>query len=205
LIASTGSAREAVTFAQKAGDKWEEGCSAAAQAWALYLHGDTKTAETVFVQTEILFRQDNSNKNFLYSYPGILQANHLRRIGRSDYARRVTEANLQTCERNHWAKSISQCHRVLGDLDSDSGNHASARTHYDTALKIARGISARYVLIEALLARGRWAAKYMKDATSAFNDLNEALGYAVEGGYRIYEADIRVALAWAGQRAVSSQ
>jgi hypothetical protein len=37
----------------------------------------------------------------------------------------------------------------------------------------------------------------MKDATSAFNDLNEALGYAVEGGYRIYEADIRVALAWA--------
>ena len=37
----------------------------------------------------------------------------------------------------------------------------------------------------------------MKDAASAFNDLNEALGYAVESGYRIYEADIRVALAWA--------
>jgi len=54
------------------------------------------------------------------------------------------------------------------------------------------------VLIEALLARGRWAAKYMKDATSTFNDLNEALGYAVDGGYRIYEADIRVALAWGG-------
>jgi hypothetical protein len=31
----------------------------------------------------------------------------------------------------------------------------------------------------------------------AFTDLNEALNYAVEGGYRIYEADIRVALAWA--------
>jgi tetratricopeptide (TPR) repeat protein len=27
--------------------------------------------------------------------------------------------------------------------------------------------------------------------------LNEALNYAVEGGYRIYEADIRVALGWA--------
>ena len=33
--------------------------------------------------------------------------------------------------------------------------------------------------------------------TDAFTDLNEALNYAVEGGYRIYEADIRVALAWA--------
>ncbi|MDP2975828.1 MAG: hypothetical protein Q8N45_06390, partial [Anaerolineales bacterium] len=33
--------------------------------------------------------------------------------------------------------------------------------------------------------------------TDAFNDLNEALNTAFEGGYRIYEADIRVALAWA--------
>jgi hypothetical protein len=31
----------------------------------------------------------------------------------------------------------------------------------------------------------------------AFNDLNEALGYALAGGYRIYEADIRIGLAWA--------
>ena len=31
----------------------------------------------------------------------------------------------------------------------------------------------------------------------AFNDLNEALNYTVEGGYRIYEADIRNALGWA--------
>ncbi len=37
----------------------------------------------------------------------------------------------------------------------------------------------------------------MKDANAAFSDLNEALGYAVQGGYRIYEADIRIALAWA--------
>ena len=31
----------------------------------------------------------------------------------------------------------------------------------------------------------------------AFSDLNEALGYATDGGYRIYEADIRIALGWA--------
>ena len=29
------------------------------------------------------------------------------------------------------------------------------------------------------------------------SELNEALGYAVDGGYRLYEVDIRVALAWA--------
>ena len=52
-------------------------------------------------------------------------------------------------------------------------------------------------MIEALLARGKWYAKYQKKAEAAFSDLNEALGYATDGGYRIYEADIRVALAWA--------
>jgi hypothetical protein len=61
------------------------------------------------------------------------------------------------------------------------------------------------VLIEALLARGRWVAKEFRSLKDfgilgpeqAFNDLNEALGYCVEGGYRIYEADVRVALGWA--------
>jgi hypothetical protein len=37
----------------------------------------------------------------------------------------------------------------------------------------------------------------LPDLDRAFIDLNEALGYCVESGYRIYEADVRVALAWA--------
>jgi tetratricopeptide (TPR) repeat protein len=132
-----------------------------------------------------------------------------------NYARRVTEANLKNwVSYSHWQKDESACHRVLGDLDFDSGNHESARAHYESALKIARSIQLRFVLIEALLARGRFFAKAgagsprPNDArpgsgdptptiNDAFNDLNEALNYAVEGGYRIYEADIRVALAWA--------
>jgi tetratricopeptide (TPR) repeat protein len=139
----------------------------------------------------------------------------------------VTEANLQICDQNHFINSISKCHHVLGDLDFDLGNYESARTHYESALKIARSISNRQVLIEALLACGMFYAKTavgathparthtvsgntsMQDKTTdsidgsplpltdAFTDLNEALNYAVEGGYRIYEADIRVALAWA--------
>ncbi len=53
----------------------------------------------------------------------------------------------------------------------------------------------RDVLIEALLARGRFNAK-QGDAAAAQSDLNEALDYATASGYRIYEADIRIALAW---------
>ena len=145
---------------------------------------------------------------------GIFYANYLRHTGDLDYARRVTEANLQVCKQYHFITDESMCHRVLGDLDFDSGNPESARAHYESALKIARSISHRPSLIEALLARGRFLAKINVGATrpaqtktsdgidgsplqDAFNDLNEALNYAIEGGYRIYEADIRVALGWA--------
>lgn len=41
----------------------------------------------------------------------------------------------------------------------------------------------------------------MQDPPAAFGDLEEALGYAVEGGYRVYEADVRAALAWAHRAA----
>jgi tetratricopeptide (TPR) repeat protein len=94
-----------------------------------------------------------------------------------------------------WPADESRCYRVLGDLDADDSQHASVRQHYDEALRIARGISHRPSLIEALLARGRWTAK-QGQAGPARSDLDEALGYALEGGYRIYEADLRVALAW---------
>ena len=100
------------------------------------------------------------------------------------------------------------CHRVLGDLDAIEGQHDGARAHYDEALRIARSISYRNVLIEALLARGRYVAKDLRGFENlgdlnlggldqALSDLREALELATRGGYRIYEADIRVALAWA--------
>lgn len=63
------------------------------------------------------------SERYLRSNIGFFHADHLHRTGDMDYAHRVTEANLQICERNHWADDISHCHRVLGDLDFDSGNH----------------------------------------------------------------------------------
>jgi tetratricopeptide (TPR) repeat protein len=135
---------------------------------------------------------------YLPSSPGIHHADHLRRIGQPDYARKIIEANLQICEQKHWTFLISPCHRILGDLDTNAGKHDSAQVHLEFALKIARSISDREVLIEALLARGSfYAKKRTSNVSQAFADLNEALNYAVEGGYRIYEADIRIALAWA--------
>lgn len=149
------------------------------------------------MQAEILEREIDSSYTYLYFQEGTRHANHLQRTGQSDYARHVIDANLHVLDKLHLIFQISQCHCVLGNLDCYSGDFVSAQGHYELAIKIARSISIRHALIEALLARGRFFAKHMKDANAAFSDLNEALGYCVESGYRIYEADVRVALAWA--------
>ncbi|MBU0703064.1 MAG: trypsin-like peptidase domain-containing protein [Chloroflexi bacterium] len=203
LAASADSAHQALALARRAENKQYEVDSMGFQAWAAHLLGDLKTAETVYLQAEALQREITPSLRYHCSTDGIKHADHLRRTGQADYARRVAEANLEICEQNRFIKDISLCRRVLGDLDAQEGNHESGRAHYDQALKIARSITFRPALIEALLARGRWAARH-QDLTGfgnlsglAFSDLNEALTYAVEGGYRIYEADARVALAWA--------
>ena len=197
LAASAEAAREALALARRAGDKNGELLSMAYQGLASHLQGDLKMAGKSFRQAEVLEQDYRPGARHLTRLVGVFYADHLQRRGDAEYARRVTMENLEMCENYRWTFLISLCHRVLGDLDSDAGQHASARQHYDEALKIARGITFRPALIEALLARGRWAARHLQDSAAAFSDLKEALGYAVDGGYRIYEADIRVALAWA--------
>ncbi len=195
LVPSAEAADQALALARRAEDKQKECYSLAYQAMALHLRGEAEAASTAYTQAEALEREANSTVRYLYSLRGIRHADHLRRVGDVGYARRVTNANLEISERNHIAFTISECHHVLGDLDFDAGQFEDACAHYDTALKIARSISDRAVLIKALLARGRFNAK-RGDAAAAQSDLSEALDYATTGGYRIYEADIRIALAW---------
>jgi tetratricopeptide (TPR) repeat protein len=198
LEASIEAARQALDFASRTENKDLEQRSLAYEAWALHLHGELDTSREIFSKSESLDKEIYSNENqLLTSDFGVMHSSHLQRTGNHEYAHRTAVANLEICTQARFISQVSQCYRVLGDLDSNSGDHASARAHYESALKIAQGISDRAVLIEALLARGRFFAKYMKDANTAFSDLNEALGYCVDGGYRIYEADVRVALAWA--------
>jgi tetratricopeptide (TPR) repeat protein len=200
LASSTEAFHQAFALARRSGNKDRERNALAKQAQAEHLRGDVEAAGQNYQLAEALEREIDPDKRYLYSVRGINCADHLHRNGQLDYARRVTEANLEICDRNHWVDIISRCHRLLGDLDSDEGNHTNAREHYDQALKIARGITRRDVLIEALLARGRWKARYHQDRKGleqTFADLDEALGYAQDGGYRIFEADTRIALAWA--------
>ena len=190
---------------------WRDQCAVSLNwlAWVNHLRGYQDRSDAAFQKAESIQKQImrpllylanqreiyTPNTEYLSSQYGIHHADHLRRTGNAEYARDVSEANLIICEHSRWLDDISQCHRVLGDLEADNKQYEKARRHYDEALKIAHSITRRDVLIEALLARGRWAAR-RGEVDAARSDLEEALDYALSGGYRIYEADIRVGLAW---------
>ncbi|TKJ38377.1 serine protease [candidate division LCP-89 bacterium B3_LCP] len=201
LSASLDSAEEALILANREEDSVEKRVdirnSLVWKAWVAHLSGNLQEAGDDFKRAETLEREDDSSVNYLYGLRGFMHAHHLRRYDDATYSRKVIAANLIVCEEERYVNSVSRCHRMLGDLDADEGQYDSARDHYDKALRIARGITFLPALIEALLARGRWYAKYRSDPQVAFSDLEEALEYALDSGYKIYEADIRIALAWA--------
>ena len=202
LAKSAQAAQHAFDLARRAENKQDECGSLYWQAWVVHLRGDLELASEPFQKAGALNREVYPQQmQYLHSLMGVGHADHLRRTGRADYARRVAEANVEICQRAHWPDDLSRSHRVLGDLDVDAGQLVSAREHYDEALKIARGISFRPALIEALQARGRFFARHPDHEgfqnLRGLDDLNEALDYALAGGYRIYEVDIRIALAWA--------
>ena len=201
LVQAADAAAQSLAQARQVADerkrKQDELGSLARAAWIVHLRGEPDRAGALFRQAEALAREIDSGEQYLYSLPGIWHAGHLCRIGQEDYARRVTDANLKVCELNGWRDDTSFCHRVLGDLDADAGVHESAQAHYEQALAIARSIDKRNVLIEALIAYGRWQALHGGEVLAGKNLLDEALGYCTESGYVFYEADARVALAQA--------
>jgi tetratricopeptide (TPR) repeat protein len=207
LEASRDAASRAIEFAQKIGDDREECYSLSRLGWTAHLLGQFHTARDTFERA--VAKQPDSRP--FYSQRAVQYADHLRETGRGDEARAMTEANLAIATTQGWVRIISQCQRILGDLAAAAGQADNARLHYDESLKLARGSSHLPSLVEVLLARGRHAAR-RGDAATARVDLDEALSYAVSGdygvddatpryaaagGYRIYEADIRVALGWA--------
>ncbi len=208
FAAGAEAAREALALARRAANKQYECYALAWLAWIEHLRGARDAACAHFAEVESLYREIEPDIKYAYSFAGIFHAETLLRAAPSpaseeeagvEMARRITEANLEICEQERWPDQISMCHRVLGDIAVQVGGTSEVppTSHYDEALRIARSISYRPALIEALLARGRYLA--VCDAATArqegLDHLNEALGYALQGGYRRYEADIRNALA----------
>jgi len=193
LPASTEAASRALDFARKSSaPRFNERNALTYLAWSWYLRGDLKRAGRLFAKAQSLERKLDPTKQYLYSLRGVQHSEYLRKTGRVLEARRVASANLTLCQRKSWLDDLSRSLRILADVEPATS--PAAKLHYHEAVRIARNISFREVLIEALLARGSWAAR-QGQVDGATNDLREALDYAVSGGFRTLEADVLISLA----------
>jgi tetratricopeptide (TPR) repeat protein len=101
LRASVEAAHQALDLARKADDKKGLRISMCFQVQAEHMIGNLEIAEKLFKEAEIIDHEIYPQNRYLFSRRGILHADFLRRTGDLDYARRVTEANLQNRERRH--------------------------------------------------------------------------------------------------------
>lgn len=125
---------------------------------------------------------------------GIAHAMFLRRTGDRAAARRVVEVNLRFAREGGLKDDVSICHWLLGLLEADDGRMRSAWEYLRRAVDLAREISERTVLLEALSARARFGATSGNRVDTALveSDLTEALEYAAAGGYALRLIDLRV-------------
>jgi tetratricopeptide (TPR) repeat protein len=185
-----------IEFAKRANNIDEERYAVVKKAWVFHLKGNIVKTQELYKYAEELEKILHPKKLYLFSLRGIQYAEHLRRTGNPTLARAITIENLRIAEKNHWTRNIVLCHCLLGDLDTDSNDIKSASSHFAHSIKVARNISRDHALIESLIGQGKFFTK-VGDINAAQLNLIEALEYTTRGGYRIYEADIRVALAWA--------
>ncbi len=213
-----GQLLQAVTASQSAYDyagrvnseeerKWEQACSLAYEAWAWHLIGEDARAGPKFDAAELLQQSRDTAPAHLEDLWGIYYADYLLQIGDRAKCKEVLDFIVEAARVDGLPEVLSECERALGDVllaaSSDPAATEEAAEHYDQAVQIVSKITHRAILIEALLARGRFAGT-IGDLTAAQNDLDQALSFAHDSGYRIYEAEARLALARAYAAAGSS-
>lgn len=221
LTDGSKAASEAIMLARLVQNRKAERDALIYSARSAFLYGELELARKAFQQAHTITRELFPTRPQLYGWQRIWYAEYLYRAGKIEAARQETEENIDNWAIAHGLRhDESRCHRLLGDI---AGLHAhpsntmgtgllgmpstgplterQAQGHYNKALWIAQGVAHIPTLIEALLARGHWAARQPltsgRLSQQAFNDLEAAQRYAVTGGYRCYEADAHVALAWA--------
>jgi len=103
-------------------------------------------------------------------------ASLLMRLGQAERAHAITEANLRTCEAQHWEDDAARCHGLLGTLGILARRFSDATRHLTQAESIFRRARLIRDLPSTLLARAELERRQ--------GHWNEALA-AVEAGLRL--------------------
>lgn len=156
------------------------------------LRGEIEQASLSFAEAKRIHRKEKKGK-ILPIRSGLLYVTFLYQVGHFKKALSLTRRYLKQCYRHNANAEKNHCHRLIGDISAATGNYQRANRHYALAVQFAREFGRSDLLIEALVMRGRWAAR-QGNIDLAQADLDEALNHA-KNGYGLYELNIKVGLA----------
>jgi hypothetical protein len=172
----------------------------ACQAYIYSLQGNIKLAEDTFNEARDLWQANELSNKFLLGRRGIQYTEFLYR--KEDYENAKKIANLildfydTSSDRKIHIDKISFCHFILGNIFAiEDKHHLLAEDHYHRAVNSDKQHQSLNTQISALLARGRWLAKYIRNTDAASADLNEAFKLN-DSRYPILEIDTHIAFAW---------
>ncbi|WP_433062075.1 tetratricopeptide repeat protein [Dactylosporangium sp. CS-033363] len=184
---------EAFDLAERAADKEDELVAETLRGALAHIEGRSTEAEAAFGHA-LRIATAHTPIPALYSSSGTRYAEHLMRAGRSAEALAVLRRNVEICRTAGWLADVARSHVGIGDLHVAAGDLDEARAAYDEALRVARGITRRDVLVAALLGRSRFDIA-TGDRGESLTHAVHALHLAIIGGYRLYEVDARIVLA----------
>jgi hypothetical protein len=175
-------------------------------AWLNHLMGQHVRASELFDQ---VIQPPNLNTSST-SYDGRNRMNGLLAVWHVEYllynrsfqdASYIIDRNLDLAESNQWLSELARFNYLKAKFTSQlqPDNTITIINLLNNAVKYARRIQDRVVLIESLLAQGNWFARYGSPIESD-GILEEALDYVTVNGIRFYEPDVRTAIAWKEHR-----
>ncbi len=202
LDVALGAAEEALRLAERADDAWRQCDSHAYRGHARALRGETTGAIADF--RDALHWQNEKEKKPdrpLYSLPGIWRTLLLARLGRSEEATRLTDANkdiLGSLGQQH--QDIPKCNLILADLARAHHDLDTARQFLDAAHEWAIARDAKETLCWAALVRTRLERNMARGSSvdgaphvpydDARRAVEDGLRIARDCGFGIYHIDL---------------
>jgi SIR2-like domain len=137
-IPAQEAAAGALECATNCGDRTQIGNAQVFLGWLAALAGQTIVAENEFTAADYIYLTDDPYRRHLYAIAGVWWAEFMALTGRTDPARRLTEANREFSRRNSWNEDVARCDRLLGRLALASGDTTAAAERLGTAVACFR-------------------------------------------------------------------
>jgi tetratricopeptide (TPR) repeat protein len=195
LVDAVGLANMAIRAVKKVENNKYRQNAQAYKALALSLM-NSEEVETAYQEIAPSFTGEDTDDlefKFIRDY-GFYYVDFLRR-NRKDLpsAQSVADQSIKEAEKS---ENTSRSHRAAGEVYDALEEVDMALEHFNKAIELARDITHWPASITALSARGKFLVRSRDDLEAGRNNLEEALEYSQNGGYRVYEVDTRIGLAW---------